>query len=89
MYKFKFTYLFTSVLTCFGVSISPSSEAVYNFCSGLSRWYGVSARAFIGLPQTLSQWFGQTQDDKKISVHLMITVQNTRKNILNSFNQLP
>jgi hypothetical protein len=27
--------------------------------------------------------------DRKVSVHLMITVQNTRKNILNSFNHLP
>jgi arylsulfatase A-like enzyme len=29
------------------------------------------------------------QGDQKVSVHLMITVQNTRKNILNSFSQLP
>jgi hypothetical protein len=29
------------------------------------------------------------QDDQKVSVHLMITVQKTRKNILNSFKQLP
>jgi hypothetical protein len=29
------------------------------------------------------------QGDQKVSVHLMITVQKTRKNILNSFNHLP
>jgi hypothetical protein len=29
------------------------------------------------------------QGDQKVSVHLMITVQTTRKNILNSFNHLP
>jgi hypothetical protein len=29
------------------------------------------------------------QGDEKVSVHLMITVQNTSKNILNSFNHLP
>jgi hypothetical protein len=29
------------------------------------------------------------QGDQKVSVHLMITVENTRKNILNSFNHLP
>jgi hypothetical protein len=29
------------------------------------------------------------QSDQKVSVHLMITVQKTRKNILNSFNHLP
>jgi hypothetical protein len=29
------------------------------------------------------------QGDQKISVHLMITVQKTRKNILNSFSHLP
>jgi hypothetical protein len=29
------------------------------------------------------------QSDQKASVHLMITVQKTRKNILNSFNHLP
>jgi hypothetical protein len=29
------------------------------------------------------------QDDQKVSVHLMITVQKTCKNILNSFNHLP
>jgi hypothetical protein len=29
------------------------------------------------------------QGDLKVSVHLMITVQKTRKNILNSFNHLP
>jgi hypothetical protein len=28
-------------------------------------------------------------DDQKVSVHLMITGQKTRKNILNSFNHLP
>jgi hypothetical protein len=31
----------------------------------------------------------QIQGDQKISVHQMITVQKTRKNILNSFNHLP
>jgi hypothetical protein len=30
-----------------------------------------------------------TQGEQKVSVHLMITVQKTRKNILNSFNHLP
>jgi hypothetical protein len=30
-----------------------------------------------------------TQDDRKVSVHVMITVQKTRKNILTSFNHLP
>jgi hypothetical protein len=30
-----------------------------------------------------------TQGDQKVSVHPMITVQKTRKNILNSFNHLP
>jgi hypothetical protein len=30
-----------------------------------------------------------TQDDQNVSVHLMITVQKARKNILNSFNHLP
>jgi hypothetical protein len=29
------------------------------------------------------------QGDQKVSVHLMITVQKKRKNILNSFNHLP
>jgi hypothetical protein len=29
------------------------------------------------------------QGDQKVFVHLMITVQKTRKNILNSFNHLP
>jgi hypothetical protein len=29
------------------------------------------------------------QGDQKVSVHLMITVQKTLKNILNSFNHLP
>jgi hypothetical protein len=29
------------------------------------------------------------QGDQKVSVHLMITVQKTRKNILNSFSHLP
>jgi hypothetical protein len=29
------------------------------------------------------------QGDQKVSVHLMITVQKTSKNILNSFNHLP
>jgi hypothetical protein len=29
------------------------------------------------------------QGDQKVSVHLMITVQKIRKNILNSFNHLP
>jgi hypothetical protein len=29
------------------------------------------------------------QGDQKVSAHLMITVQKTRKNILNSFNHLP
>jgi hypothetical protein len=29
------------------------------------------------------------QGDQKVSVHLMITVQKTRQNILNSFNHLP
>jgi hypothetical protein len=29
------------------------------------------------------------QGDQKVIVHLMITVQKTRKNILNSFNHLP
>jgi hypothetical protein len=29
------------------------------------------------------------QGDQKVSVHLMITVQKTRKNTLNSFNHLP
>jgi hypothetical protein len=30
-----------------------------------------------------------TQGDQKVSVHLMITVQKTSTNILNSFNHLP
>jgi hypothetical protein len=30
-----------------------------------------------------------TQGDQKASVHLMIAVQKTHKNILNSFNHLP
>jgi hypothetical protein len=29
------------------------------------------------------------QGDQKVSLHLMITVQKTSKNILNSFNHLP
>jgi hypothetical protein len=29
------------------------------------------------------------QGDQKVSVRLIITVQKTRKNILNSFNHLP
>jgi hypothetical protein len=29
------------------------------------------------------------QGDQKVSAHLMITVQKTRKNILNTFNHLP
>jgi hypothetical protein len=29
------------------------------------------------------------QGDQKVSMHLMITIQKTRKNILNSFNHLP
>jgi hypothetical protein len=29
------------------------------------------------------------QDGQKVSVHLMITEQKTRKNILNSFSHLP
>jgi 3-hydroxymyristoyl/3-hydroxydecanoyl-(acyl carrier protein) dehydratase len=29
------------------------------------------------------------QGDQKVSVHLMITVQKTSKNVLNSFNHLP
>jgi hypothetical protein len=29
------------------------------------------------------------QGDEKVSVHLMITAQKARKNILNSFNHLP
>jgi hypothetical protein len=29
------------------------------------------------------------QGDQKVSVHLMITVQKTRKNILNASNHLP
>jgi hypothetical protein len=32
---------------------------------------------------------GEVQGDQKVSVLLMITVQKTRKNILNSFNHLP
>jgi hypothetical protein len=32
---------------------------------------------------------GLIQGDQKVSVHLMITVQKTRKNILNNFNHLP
>jgi hypothetical protein len=29
------------------------------------------------------------QDNQNVSVHLMITLQKTRKNILNSFNHIP
>jgi hypothetical protein len=32
---------------------------------------------------------GLIQGDQKVPVHLMITVQKTHKNILNSFNHLP
>jgi sulfopyruvate decarboxylase TPP-binding subunit len=31
----------------------------------------------------------QIQGDQKVSVHLMITIQQAYKNILNSFNHLP
>jgi hypothetical protein len=31
----------------------------------------------------------QLKGDQKVFVHLMITVQKTRKNILNIFNHLP
>jgi hypothetical protein len=31
----------------------------------------------------------EVQRDPKVSVHLTITVQEIRKNILNSFNHLP
>jgi hypothetical protein len=34
-------------------------------------------------------WCNIIQGDQKVSVHLMITVQKTCKNILNSFNHLP
>jgi hypothetical protein len=32
---------------------------------------------------------GKIQGDQKVSVHLMIKVQKTCQNILNSFNHLP
>jgi tRNA A37 methylthiotransferase MiaB len=35
-----------------------------------------------------SELCGLLQGDRKVSVHLTITVQKTRKNILNSFNHL-
>jgi hypothetical protein len=34
-------------------------------------------------------WHMEVQDDQKVSVHLIIKVQKTRNNILNSFNYLP
>jgi hypothetical protein len=33
--------------------------------------------------------YSYIQDDQKVSVPLMITVQKTRKSILNNFNHLP
>jgi hypothetical protein len=33
--------------------------------------------------------YTKVQGDQKVSVHLMITVQKTRKNILKGFNHLP
>jgi hypothetical protein len=38
---------------------------------------------------TLPSYLGIIQGDQKVSVHLMITVQKTRKNILNSLDHLP
>jgi hypothetical protein len=35
------------------------------------------------------EWMHEIQGDQKVSAHLMITVQKTRKNILNSFSHLP
>jgi hypothetical protein len=32
---------------------------------------------------------GVIQDDQKVSVHMMITVKKTSKNIFKSFNHLP
>jgi hypothetical protein len=36
-----------------------------------------------------ADWYVVIQGDQRVSVYLMITVQRTRKNILNSFNHLP
>jgi hypothetical protein len=41
------------------------------------------------LPNTVNFRMPNIQGDQKVSVHMMITVQKTCKNILNSFNHLP
>jgi hypothetical protein len=49
--------------------------------------------AFSAVPQSISpphhKCSRHIQGDQNVSVHLMITVQKTGKNILNSFKHLP
>jgi hypothetical protein len=84
---FIFSLLSYHTSTCFGSISRPSSGGKIHICG---KWYLLYCtvdcqRAWAG-PLTVNC---TVQGDQKVSVHLMITVQKTRKNILYTFNHLP
>jgi hypothetical protein len=71
------------------VAQTASQAAVYAKGLNSDMQLAISSKYEISFTFFINAIHYNIQSDQNVSVHLMITGKNTRKNILNSFNHLP
>jgi hypothetical protein len=85
------TFLHVYVPVCCLVWETVRSTFYWLFSLEIKKHWSIYAYVYLTIPFTiwLLQYINELHGDQKVSVHLMMTVQKTRKIILNSFNHLP